>query len=272
MCRWLAYAGPPILLERLLFEADNSLIRQSLSSRLGREVTNGDGFGIGWYGNRPVPGQYRDTFPAWNDENLRSLAEQIESGLFFAHVRASTGTSTARVNCHPFRYGPWLFMHNGQIGGYLSIRQELDHRIPAALFPHRHGNTDTEALFYLALANGLADDPLAAMNVTIADIEATMRRSDADAVFRMSVAASDGDQVMAYRYASDAVPPSLFYIRGEALAARIGRAADDAVLILSEPLDEDTEDWTEVPPGHMLAARAGEITLSPLSPLSPPSP
>ena len=264
MCRWLAYSGPPILLERLLFEADNSLIRQSLSSRLGRAVTNGDGFGIGWYGHRPIPGQYRDTFPAWNDENLRSLAEQIESGLFFAHVRASTGTATARANCHPFRHGPWLFMHNGQIGGYGALRRELDHRIPAELYPYREGTTDTEALFYLALANGLADDPLAAMAATIAEVEEMMRANDPEAALRMTVATSDGTRVIAYRYASDESPPSLFYIRGAALAERIGRDAEGAVLILSEPLDEDTDDWTEVPPGHMLIARGGEIALTPL--------
>ena len=265
MCRWLAYSGPPILLERLLFEADNSLIRQSLSARLGRTVTNGDGFGIGWYGQRPVPSQYRDTFPAWNDANLRSLAEQIESGLFFAHVRASTGTATARTNCHPFRHGPWLFMHNGQIGGYDALRRELDYRIPAALYPYREGSTDTEALFYLALANGLADDPLAAMAATIAEVEDMMRANDPAAAFRMTVAASDGARIIAYRYSSDAAPPSLFYIQGDALAERIGRDAGDAVLILSEPLDEDTEDWTEVPPAHMLVARGGEIALTPLS-------
>ncbi len=269
MCRWLAYSGPPILLERLLFEADNSLIRQSLSSSMGHQVTNGDGFGIGWYGNRPVPGQYRDTFPAWNDANLRSLAEQIEPGLFFAHVRASTGTSTARSNCHPFRHGPWLFMHNGQIGDYLSIRQGLDARIPAALYRHREGSTDTKALFYLALANGLTSDPLAAMNATIAEVQAMMGDNGIDEAFRMSAAASDGVQIVAYRYSSDQASPSLFYIQGEPLSERIGIDAHDAVLILSEPLDEDTEDWTEIPDAHMLVARGGKVTLTPLSPPSP---
>ncbi len=151
MCRWLVYCGPPIHLDRLRFETGNSLIRQSLSARLGRTVTNGDGFGVGWYGGQRDPGQYRDTFPAWNDSNLRSLAEQIESRLFFAHVRASTGTATARFNCHPFRCGRWLFMHNGQIGGYPAVRQELDRRIPAGPYPHREGGTDSEAMGLRAL-------------------------------------------------------------------------------------------------------------------------
>ena len=67
MCRWLAYSGPPMYLDRLLFEPENSLIRQSLSARHAQSVTNGDGFGVGWYGKREEPGQYRDIFPACQD-------------------------------------------------------------------------------------------------------------------------------------------------------------------------------------------------------------
>ena len=51
MCRWLAYSGAPVLLEELLYKPENSLVEQSLHSRLGAETTNGDGFGVGWYGD-----------------------------------------------------------------------------------------------------------------------------------------------------------------------------------------------------------------------------
>ena len=104
MCRWLAYSGSPIRLEELLYRPRYSLIDQSLHSRLGVETTNGDGFGIGWYGERPEPGIYRDISPAWSDENLRSLCAQVRSGLFFAHVRASTGTSTTRAPARTARH------------------------------------------------------------------------------------------------------------------------------------------------------------------------
>src|SRR5215207_3339612 len=50
--------------------------------------TNGDGFGLGWYGERPEPGLFRDIRPAWSDENLKSLSVQVRSPLFFAHVWA----------------------------------------------------------------------------------------------------------------------------------------------------------------------------------------
>ena len=126
MCRWLTYCGDPIYLDKVLFEPRNSLISQSLRARHSHVTTNGDGFGIGWYGERPTPGVYRDILPAWNDQNLKSLAHQIRSGLFLAHVRASTGTATSRANCHPFAHGKWLFMHNGQIGGYERVRRRLE--------------------------------------------------------------------------------------------------------------------------------------------------
>ena len=91
MCRWLAYSGSPLRLDELLLNRDRSLVDQSLHSQLGATTTNGDGFGIGWYGDGPEPHVYRSTHFAWNDHNLRELASSISSRFFFSHVRASTG-------------------------------------------------------------------------------------------------------------------------------------------------------------------------------------
>src|SRR5262249_12586613 len=115
MCRWLAYFGSPALLEELLYGPENSLVVQSLHSRLGAEETNGDGFGIGWYGDRDTPAVFHSVEPAWNDRNLRELAAHIESPLVFAHIRASSGSPIQQTNCHPFRHGRWLWMHNGVV-------------------------------------------------------------------------------------------------------------------------------------------------------------
>src|SRR6478609_6516783 len=160
MCRFLAYRGEPIFLTDLVCAPSHSLVHQSLHAAEAKTETNGDGFGIGWYGERAEPGLYREVRPAWSDENLRSLCDQVRSGLFFAHVRASTGTSTTRANCHPFAHGRHLFMHNGQIGGYGRIKRRLEALIPDHLYDTRFGTTDSEAIFLLALANGLAEEPL----------------------------------------------------------------------------------------------------------------
>jgi len=97
MCRWLAYSGAPVLLEEVLFKTDHSLIDQSLHASDLSNTTNGDGFGVGWYGKRDVPGVYKDIRPAWNDNNLQALAAQIESPMFLAHVRATTGSPVQRT-------------------------------------------------------------------------------------------------------------------------------------------------------------------------------
>jgi predicted glutamine amidotransferase len=91
----------------------HSLIDQSLHSKLGAETTNGDGFGVGWYDTSPSPGVFRSIEPAWNDQNLHELAGHVSSHLFFAHIRAAIGSPVQQSNCHPFRHGRWLWMHNG---------------------------------------------------------------------------------------------------------------------------------------------------------------
>ena len=161
MCRWLAYSGSPIRLEELLLKRDRSLIDQSLHSRQGATTTNGDGFGVGWYDDSDTPRLYRSVHPAWNDRNLRELAAGISSHLFLAHIRASTGTAIQETNAHPFRYGRWLWMHNGLIREFPRLRRELVLAVDDSLFSSIEGTTDSETMFYLALTFGLESDPIA---------------------------------------------------------------------------------------------------------------
>jgi hypothetical protein len=102
----------------VLYTPVHSLIDQSLHSKLGAEITNGDGFGIGWYDTAAAPGVFRSTEPAWNDQNLHEVAGHVTSPLFFAHIRAAIGSSVQQTNCHPFRYDRWLWMHNGYLSGF----------------------------------------------------------------------------------------------------------------------------------------------------------
>jgi glutamine amidotransferase len=158
MCRWLAYSGSPVLLEDLLLKPEHSLIDQSLHAKLGATTTNGDGFGIGWYDAEETPGIYHSIEPAWNDHNLRDLAQHITSPLVLAHIRASTGTAVQQTNCHPFRYGRWLWMHNGQLDEFNSVKRDLAFAVDPSLYPLIEGSTDSELFFYLALSLGLEDD------------------------------------------------------------------------------------------------------------------
>jgi glutamine amidotransferase len=266
VCRWNAYFGQPLVIDELLYQTQHGLIDQSLHARQGVETTNGDGFGVGWYGEQAKPGVFRDTLPAWNDANLRNLAEQISSRLFFAHVRASTGTSTSRENCHPFRRGRFLFMHNGAIGGFHRIRRAIERLIPDDIYADRIGTTDSEAFFLLACANGLENDVPDALKRTVTQILDVMEEAKVAEPFHMASAVSDGQSIYALRYSNDARSPSLYYATGSAIETRDAHVhftpGEAAVLVLSEPLDEAKDGWLEIPEAHILQTVGGATRIA----------
>lgn len=265
MCRWLAYAGPPIFLDALLTRPENSLTRQSLSAHESVHVVNADGFGIGWYGDKGFPGLYKDILPAWNDANLRSISEQVKSRLFFGHVRATTGTAVNRTNCHPFRFGKWLFMHNGEIGGFSKVRRALAFQVAPELYTHIQGTTDSEVFFHLLLTYGLEEDPETALREAIRTIEKAQREAGVEAPFNMTVAISDGDNIWALRHASAGHVPTLYYgvgVKPHDLDDEVTVETGTATLILSEPLD-DTSQWTAVDPDHLVLAGDGGVSVTP---------
>ncbi len=268
MCRWLAYLGQPIFLSELLFEPENSLIDQSLHARESISTTNGDGFGIGWYAHRSEPGVFRDVLPAWNDENLQGIARQIRSGLFLAHVRASTGTSTSRSNCHPFRHGRWLFMHNGQIGGWWEVRRAIEALIAPEFYRLRTGTTDSEAMFCLTLSNGLDEDPERALARTVGQVERQMRNAGVKRPLRISLALSDSERVIALRYSSDRKSPTLYAGAGaETLGTTgLGGAGQNCLLVLSEPLDDIDGSWTRIEEASLVIADKDGIKVRPFTP------
>lgn len=250
MCRWVAYAGPEIFLEDLLFHQEYSIVRQSLSARESVFTTNGDGFGVAWYGRRTAPGLFKDVLPAWNDSNLRSLAAQVQTRRFFAHVRASTGTAVSRTNCHPFTWNNWAFMHNGKIGDWMRCRKDLEARIAESLYAHRQGTTDSEALFLLALTHGLALDPVAALQKTLREALDIMDKNAASEPLRVSLAVTDGKAIWAFRYSSDGQSPSLYFGMPQTRASEAG--INPVNTIASEPLDSNAEHWYAVDEGTVL--------------------
>lgn len=259
MCRWAAYVGTPIFLEEIISRPGHSLIHQSHCATQCHTATNADGFGVAWYGERPEPGLYRDVMPAWSDPNLRNLTAQVKSGLFMAHVRASTGTATSRNNCHPFTFGRWSFMHNGQIGGYDRFRRDADMLIPDALYSARRGATDSEALFLVAIAEGLQDDPKGALERASARFIALAQEKGTFPYLRMTAALSDGQQLYAVRYATDDAAPSLYYRWSE---SRGGMA------VVSEPLEDDEGDWNAVPAASFCTFAAGRLQVESFEPVA----
>src|SRR5215475_12300191 len=219
MCRWLAYTGSSVLLTDVLYTPVHSLIDQSLHSRLGAETTNGDGFGVGWYDTRPVPGVFRSIEPAWNDQNLSELAGHVSSPLFLAHIRAAIGSPVQQTNCHPFRHGRWLFVHNGMINGFAALHRELLLAVDPSLFAGIEGSADSELLFHLALTLGLEDDPLGAMERAVGFVEAKAGERGIESPIQMTVGISDGVRLWAVRYSSEHRSRTLF-VSGDVDALR----------------------------------------------------
>lgn len=253
MCRWVAYTGVPQRLENVVTKPARSLVHQSLHASQCTTATNGDGFGIGWYGDRDAPGLYREISPAWSDENLMSLCAQLSAATFFAHVRASTGASTARANCHPFSVGPWLFMHNGQIGGFCSIRRRIENMIPDRLYGQRRGGTDSEAIFLIALGAIENEGPVESIRGTLARINAEMRHAGIEEPFRFAAAMTDGKDLTVLRWSSDALAPSVYY-----------RKSGGSLVVVSEPIDDHADGWQALAANHLLSIPCGESASLPL--------
>jgi predicted glutamine amidotransferase len=266
MCRWMAWLGQPLLIEELLFKTPHGIVDQSLHSRLGAEPTNGDGFGLGWYGSGDGPAVYRSVAPAWADANLRELAAHIESPLFLAHVRAAIGSPVQQSNCHPFRHGRWLFVHNGYLGGFHAVRRDLMLAIDPERFPDVEGSTDTEVVLQLALTLGLEDGPIEALERTVGVIESVASAHGVPDAVQATFGASDGTSLWAVRYATDGRPRSLFAsadvdtIRrlhpGNERFQRLG--ADDRIIV-SEPFSDLPGVWQEVPEATAVTVRRGGV-------------
>jgi predicted glutamine amidotransferase len=266
MCRWMAWLGQPVLVDELLFKSQHGIVDQSLHARMGAEPTNGDGFGLGWYGQGDGPGLYRSVSPAWSDQNLRELAAHLEAPLFLAHIRAAIGSPVQQTNCHPFRHGRWLFVHNGYVADFRDLRRELMLAMDPEHFAAVEGSTDTEVVFRLALTHGLEEDPPAALARTVGVIEETARRQGREPLVQATFGVSDGESLWAVRYATRGVARSLFASCDvEAVQrlypddARLGRLGDDDRLIVSEPFSDLPGLWEEIPQSSAVRVARGGV-------------
>lgn len=282
MCRFTLYLGPTIRLSSLIVEPRHSIIQQSFHSTGQDDPLNGDGFGIAWYVHdlTPEPALFRSVTPAWNNSNLLEIARVVKSNLILAHVRAATkhgGQSEA--NCHPFRWGRYAFMHNGDIGGFPKLRRAMLQSLSDEAFNHIQGNTDSEHLFAVVVdelskseARGLSAMAQALTN-TVQRIVALGRDFEVTEPHYLNLALSDGSSAVACRYTThDGYDgESLFVHTGriyvcnkgvcKMLAPDTGRGC---VLVSSEPLSDDAG-WDPIPRNHLLLIDPdGNVTPQPL--------
>ena len=271
MCRFLCYMGPEILLSDLLYRPKNSLILQSYKSKERKEPLNGDGFGVGWYapGNSPTPCIFTSITPAWSNDNLLRLSEHVKSPCFFAHIRAaSPGMKVSELNCHPFQSGRYLWMHNGTIQGFWQIRRRLRESLPDHLYNTIEGTTDSEHAFAVFLnLLGDIDRHQTATEIghvlvkTVKQLELWTAETNSAAPSYYNFAVTDGRNVAAIRYVSDprVEPASLYFAADRKYECVDGicrlvkcEPRERAVVIASERLSEDVDNWFRVAPNHLL--------------------
>jgi ergothioneine biosynthesis protein EgtC len=273
VCRFALYLGSPITLDTLITKPANSIIHQSFHSKERKEPLNGDGFGVAWYVPElsAWPATFRSITPAWNNENLLSLARVTVSECILAHVRAaSPGLPVTETNCHPFSHGRHAFMHNGAIGGFGRVRRALLQSLTDESFAAVRGSTDSELMFAVFLdhhrrlaAHDAADAMAIALEATLHHVVEAVERAGVTEPCYLNLAVSDGRRAAASRFTTGAPSESasLYVHEGKQYLCEDGvchmvspDVGQGAVLVCSEPLSDDPG-WDRVPPNHIVVVR-----------------
>lgn len=296
MCRFVLYHGAPLPIASLITEPTHSIIKQSVHADESEEPLNGDGFGVAWYAPEisPRPAAFRSVTPAWSNLNLLDLARVTRSGCVLAHVRAATaGQPVIETNCHPFTFGPYAFMHNGDIARFRQIRRRILDDLSDTAFGAIRGSTDSEHLFGVFL-----DEVEGADLDKAPDRAEALARALERAVYRVvalseemktivppapgteddhswiNVAVSDGIVSAAVRTTTSTIqePSSLYvhygrrYICEDGVCRMIAHEEQlGAVIVSSERLSDD-EGWQKVPRDSVVVVREDRTaTVRPIS-------
>jgi glutamine amidotransferase len=250
VCRHLAYIGPPVTLENLLYEPPHSLLQQALAPRMQTHgPNNADGFGVGWYDRdlRSEPARYRTTRPMWADSSFASIAGLVSTTAALAAVRnASPGNPIDETATAPFTEGRWLFSHNGVIPEFGNGIGRALHR---EVSEQRAGATadaiDSEMLFALVLDRvDSGASPADALASAVEMVE------DLTTAARLNLLLTDGKRI-----AATAAGNSLF-VRDE-------RQPTGSVVVASEPYDDDAT-WEAVPDGSIVEFGDDKLEVRPL--------
>ena len=144
MCRMFGFrSAVPSRAHRSLMEAENALASQS--------QFHPDGWGIGWFVDDDAY-VIKSANAAHACERFRRASSRLTSDTFLVHVRRATVGVIDHLNAHPFRFGRWLFCHNGTLFGFDQLREWMLADTRPAFHALIAGDTDSEHLFYWLLS------------------------------------------------------------------------------------------------------------------------
>ena len=144
MCRLFGFrSAVASKAHRSLVEAENALAQQAQLHQ--------DGWGIGYYIGRDAYIIKSDS-GAHQSERFRLASSRLQSHTFVVHVRRATVGQRDYLNSHPFRFGRWVFAHNGTLEGFEKTRDWVIGEIDSELRPLLFGTTDSEHFFHYLIS------------------------------------------------------------------------------------------------------------------------
>lgn len=262
MCRMVAYLGPPVPLERVLYGAPHSLQEQAYAPRESVWAhVHVDGTGVAWWPpgeTRGDPLRYVSERPPWADPNLPGLSRRLEAPALLAAVRSATpGIPFSPGAVAPFVHGRLAGAHNGFLGAFReSTGRMLAARLPDDLYGALDVVSDSLLLFltvakYAREGRGLTEAVRAALTDTVEVCE------HAGAPAALNLLVGDGEQIVGARASHGTTEQnSLSLLQG-------GPRWPGATLVASEPLDEDGG-WEAVPEDHLVTVTPDGATVQAL--------
>ncbi|MDH3272213.1 MAG: class II glutamine amidotransferase, partial [Gemmatimonadota bacterium] len=209
MCRLLAYIGAPRSPADLVFGGAHSLYEQSWRPKeLLSGSVNADGYGVVWYANGR-PARIAEPRPIWYDPDLRGTLSAIESGCVFAALRNGTpDIPVDRSGLLPLVHDRWSFALNGFVPDFRAAHMRaLRAGLPDEIYAQLEGASDSETLFYLAVAALTSGAGLVeALTATVAAVSERVGRAEA----QLNMVLSDGQSIAAVRTGTALVTNSLY--------------------------------------------------------------
>ncbi len=142
MCRLLGFrSSQPSKIHYSLHDAENALVLQSKK--------HPDGWGVGYYVDDELH-LVKSAHAAFADFNFPGITQAIVSKTIMCHVRQATvGSKKTIANCHPFKFGKWIFAHHGTIREFKKVKPLLLKEIPLTIKKNIQGLTDSEVACHL---------------------------------------------------------------------------------------------------------------------------
>lgn len=249
MCRFFIYSGKKTNLKKILWNPENSILKQSykmtytpdIDDNSRNHLVNVDGFGLGWYDKQDGPYIYKSLKTPWSDVNMLEFTKCINSNFFLAHIRAikpgNCKNYVHEYNCHPFRIDGFCWMHNGNIAKKEVLLDYIRKNIDIELVQKIKGNTDSEYSFIIFL-HFLKTDNLDYDNISFVNLQKCMIKTIKkilelvkNDICSLNFCVTNKKITICTRYInSNEEPPSLYYF-----------AKNNNIMISSEPINKNKE-------------------------------